>query len=546
MDIQKKIMDTMLDLVSIPGISGTESENLTSQRIFNILGDFPYFKENPDNLKIITIEDDPLKRTFVSALFRSSNKSNKTLILNSHLDVVGIDEFGHLKDIAFNPVELTKRIRELKLHDEAISDLDSGDYIFGRGTADMKYGVALHIELLRTIAEKDDINGNILFLCVPGEESNSEGMLGAVPHLVKLQETLNLEYTGVLVSECCIPKYPKDPNRYVYLGTVGKVMPLFFFAGKESHVCEPFNSISSNLLASQLNSLLEYNTDFCDTSLGEVSPPPLCLKQMDLKELYSVQIPLYSVSYYNLLTLNLEIDKLIDKLNNLCVKAFEETLELINKNRALYEKETNTKSSIIEVKPCVMTFDELYGKVKNIYGSEFDNYINNVVLECQNKGMDNQSIAIRIMKETYEKYPEKVPMIIIGFAPPFYPDKHINTENIQGLSFMNAINKVIEYADDKYGINIKKDNYFMGICDMSYTGLSDSGSIGIDKIASNMLCSNLNYSLPVESLKKLDIPGAVFGGYGKDFHKYTERLNLSYSLNVVPDLYEQLIYTLLK
>lgn len=47
----------------------------------------------------------------------------------------------------------------------------------------MKYGIALEIEVLRKITLDKKFQGNILFIAVPGEESNSEGMLGAVTYI---------------------------------------------------------------------------------------------------------------------------------------------------------------------------------------------------------------------------------------------------------------------------------------------------------------------------------------------------------------------------
>lgn len=546
MNMKDRLMKTMVELVEVPGISGTSSENLTAQKIYGILKEIPYFIKNPENLSLNRIENDPLNRYFVSAIVRSQNSSDKTLLLNGHLDVVAVEDFGHLKDIAFNPGKLMDRMCELGLYDEALEDLKSGDYIFGRGTADMKFGVALNIELLRDFSERSDFKGNIVFLAVPGEESNSEGMLGAVPYIAKLKEELGFNYVGALVSECCLPKVPHDENRYVYLGSVGKIMPLFFFAGKESHVCEPFNSVSANLLASEVNKLFEYNTEFCDSSFGEVAPPPLCLKQTDLKELYSVQIPLYAASYYNLLTLNMSPQQLIEKLKNLCKDAFENALNTINSNKNLYEKMAQAKSSHFNIKPCVMTYEELLSEVKSIYGEEFNIYIENLIKNSMKQGMDNQTIAIKIIKETYDKYPNKVPMIVIGFAPPYYPHRHINAEDDTHEEFLNAVDKAIKSASDEYNVVIKKDNYFMGISDLSYTGLSEANSSEVNILSSNMLSSKTNYNLPLENLEKLDIPGAVIGGFGKDFHKYTERLNIPYSFNVVPYIYKHIIYSLLK
>lgn len=81
----------------------------------------------------------------------------------------------------------------------------------------------------------------------------------------------------------------------------------------------------------------------------------------------------------------------------------------------------------------------------------------------------------------------------------------------------------------------------MGICDLCYTGVK---SENMRDISSNILGLNKNYTFPIESLKKIDIPSVVFGGFGKDFHKYTERLNIPYSLEILPKLYEHLILKL--
>ncbi|MDU1443652.1 MAG: M20/M25/M40 family metallo-hydrolase [Clostridium cochlearium] len=542
MNIKNKIMNTLLELVSVPGIAGTKSEGLTAEKTLNILKDIPYFQHHHENLNLIKIKSDPLNRSFVSALFCSSKPSKKTIILTGHLDVVDIEDYGHLKELAFNPIELKKRIKELPLDKDAINDLESGDYIFGRGTADMKFGLALHIELLRELSSRDDFEGNILFLAVPGEESNSEGMLAAVPHLLELNKKYGYKYIGLFVSECCIPKEIGDETKRIYLGTAGKVMPLFLFVGKETHVYESFSGLNPNLLATELNRLLELNPDFCDINKGNITPPPTCLKQTDLKELYSVQTPLMAASYYNVLTLNLSIDELIEKLKNLCFQAFHNTLNIIEKSVNKFASISNRNSLREEFEPKVLTYEEVYKKVKETLGDKFDTYIQGKIGQWINENMDLQTIAINIMKETYLNYSDKSPAIIIGFAPPYYPDKHLIEDKADDMVLLKVIDNILEYAKDKFNTNIEKDHYYMALCDLSYTGITNKK--GLNTIASNILGINKSYNLPVDELSQLDIPSIAFGGFGKDFHKFSERLNISYSFEVVPNLYEKAIYEL--
>ena len=195
-------------------------------------------------------------------------------------------------------------------------------------------------------------------------------------------------------------------------------------------------------------------------------------------------------------------------------------------------------------KPIVVTYNELYLKVRASYGKEFDLFVDNKISEWRKTGMDNQVMSLNIIKETYEKYTDKTPMIIIAFAPPYYPDRFPNLDAKEVKPFINAIDELMDYAQSKHNINIKKTNYYMGISDLSYTGISNNSSI--KEVYSNMPGSGKFYSLPIRYLEQLDITGIVLGAYGKDMHKYTERLNISYSFDILPDLYQHLINKMFK
>ncbi len=536
MDFKEQLMETMLNIVAAPGISGTKSENLASDKIYDILGSIPYFQRNPVNLQKIKVKNDDLGRTFVSALFCSNKKSSKTIILTGHHDVVDVEGCGHLKDLAFSPYEYTKRVKELGLNQEASDDLQSGEWLFGRGVADMKHGLALGIELLREFSRSEEFEGNILFLSVPAEETNSEGMLGAIHHLLELQNS-GLEYVGLLLlepSSCGTA----SADKMMHTGTPGKINPLFFFAGKETHVAHSFDGLNANTLASEFNRLFELNLDICDTIDGNHSMPPTCLKQMDLKDIYSATTPLYAVSYYNLQTLHTASNDLLIKLREICMEAFENTLKAFHRKREAYEKAQNKKLRPVDFKPVVYTYNELYQEVKKIYRDDLDSLLSFNIQEWKKSGHDIQTIAVRLVKEVFDMYPNKVPMIIIGFAPPFYPSRYPDLEREDVKTFFTAVDCMIHYAKEKYNINIVK-NKFGDITDHCYMELDSH--VHLDELSSNLLRLGDSYMFPIESLRRLAIPSIVFGGWGKDFHKHTERINIPYSFDVVPDLCRKII-----
>ncbi|HWQ78298.1 MAG TPA: M20/M25/M40 family metallo-hydrolase [Anaerovoracaceae bacterium] len=534
---REKLMETMLDIVAEPSITGTADENLASDRIYAIFEAIPYFKNNPQNLKKIKIKDDPLERTYITAMYRSKVDTNRTILLAGHHDVVDIESYGHLKDLAFSPNELTKRISELSLSEEARQDLDSGEWLFGRGVNDMKYGLALAIELIRELSEKDDLTGNILFLSVPSEEYNSEGMLSAVDELVALQDK-GCEYVSLLLLEPSSLGSATEPKTF-HMGAVGKLNPLFFFTGKETHVSESLNGLNANSLASELNRLLELNLDLCEEFDGELTVPPTCLKQLDLKDLYNATTPLYAASYYNMETLNVKTEDLMKKLRELATRAFENVLSDYEAKCKKFQEIQKRAIKPVQIKPFVISYSELYQEVKKAYGNEFDCHLDSKVREWEEAGCDKQTIAIDIVRETCAWYSNKTPMIVIGFAPPYYPNRYPDLERPDYKALYRNVDAMIRQAREQFQIDIVKNN-FCGVSDFSYFELGDKE--GIHEMSSNLLGLGKTYRFPADGLKKLSIPGIVFGPLGKDPHKFTERIHVPYSFDVVPALVRDFIY----
>ena len=221
-------------LMAAKSISGTAEEIQGAEVILDMLRELDYFKAHSENIFTVPVEGDQLGRYIVAALMCGGGAAGDTVILTGHYDVVDADEFAQLKDIAFDMDAITARIGELPMSEECRQDYESGDWLFGRGSADMKFGHALIIELLRHYGEDiSALSGNLLYVAVCGEETNSEGMLTAAPFLNKLAAERNLHYRALLLSECYLnDDMAHDPTRYIHYGATGKVMPLFFCAGK--------------------------------------------------------------------------------------------------------------------------------------------------------------------------------------------------------------------------------------------------------------------------------------------------------------------------
>lgn len=614
-------------MLHVPGISGTRSEVQTAEKVFSLLKNMPYFQSHPSQLWRIPVPDDPLGRFDVAAYLELNPRAKKCVILSGHMDVVGVEEYGHLAELAFDPEALRERITELPLSDEARRDLESGAWIFGRGTADMKLGLALGLELLRHFSEPGsgktqsdlqestnsvlqgslysedhgdgktaaqptvqpgipartqadpetdfyqeektnppavspsglsrdpggDYQANILFLAVASEETNSEGMRAALPFLRQFFEERQLQPSAFLLSEC-FEYREEDPDRetarYIHVGASGKVMPAFFFVGAPAHAKEPFLSLDPNLLAVEVYRRLQLNPAFSQSRDGELTPPPVCLKMQDLKELYSVSTPLFAASYFNLVTVDLDPEALLQELLQLARESFVSALKQLQEQAEAYTGRFGVKVASSRMLPLVKSWDEAYAEAEKTYqlrhpqaADTLDLYLREKVRGWKEEGLEIQAMGLRLMREIAELQAESLPMILVGFLPPYYPDIRPELSDPALAELLAAVRKTMNFARQKFSADLRLKKYYMGISDMCYTGLSQSRDV--QPLLHNLVGEGLIYDFPAADLKKFHVPAIDLGGFGKDFHKASERLEKHYSLDILPELYVHLLEQLL-
>lgn len=638
-----RLYQDFIQLLHVPGISGTRSEVLTAKKVLSLLEEMPYFQSHPAQLWRIPVPDDPLGRFDIAAYLELNPQAKKCVILSGHMDVVGVEEYGHLAELAFDPEALRERIAELPLSDEARRDLESGSWIFGRGTADMKLGLALGLELLRHFSEpgsgkiqsdlqestqsdfqgpiKNDLQksthsdlqgplhssdpgdrktvdqamvhpdiqnrtqadpetdfyeedklsppsdlaadylcalsnnfqANILFLAVASEETNSEGMRAALPILRQFFEEKQLQPSAFLLSEC-FEYREEDPDRetarYIHVGASGKVMPAFFFVGAPAHVKEPFLSLDPNLLAVEVYRRLQLNPAFSQSRDGELTPPPVCLKMQDLKELYSVSTPLFAASYFNLVTVDLDTEALLQELLQLARESFVSALKQLQEQAEAYTGRFGVKVASSRMLPLVKSWDEAYAEAKKTYqlrhpqaADTLDLYLRQKVRGWKEEGLEIQAMGLHLMREIAELQAESRPMMIVGFLPPYYPDIRPEPSDPALAELLAAVRKTMDFARQKFSADLRLKKYYMGISDMCYTGLSQSRDV--QPLLDNLVGEGLIYDFPAADLKKFHVPAIDLGGFGKDFHKASERLEKHYSLDILPELYVHLLEQLL-
>ncbi|WP_188206084.1 M20/M25/M40 family metallo-hydrolase [Alkalibacillus aidingensis] len=522
---KESLVQLLSQLVQYQSITGEADEIAIIEYIEHLLKDFTYFQQHSNHLHIEPLDDG---RQLLTALVKKSEKPD-TLILLSHIDVVAVEDYGSFKHLAFRPQDLTTTLKKFpeQLPDDAREDLFTSDWLFGRGTMDMKAGTTLHLSMLERLIN-GEWEGNILLLVVPDEEANSLGMLKAVSVLKQIKEQESLSYKLCLNSEPMFRQYPNDENMYLYTGSLGKVLPGFLCYGKETHVGEPFHGVNANLLISYLNKNLELNDTFIEKRGSEVTPPPVSLMNRDLKEHYSVQTPVTAVSMYNVLFMKQNIGEITDKLYQVMKETKEEVEQHLNqqvmKYRSLIGKEH--ADPIHQVK--IMDYQQLYKEAVKRHGENEVLRRQNLLLHERKSG--DRDFTTTLVQDLAYLCKDIAPMIILFYSPPYYPAVTSCEHPV-----VSRITEAIQtYMETEYGLNSTSLAYFNGISDLSFVGEANKEDQQ-NQLKNNMpleLASGEKYLQQAQ----LSVPTINIGPLGKDAHQWTERLEINYSFQTLPNI----------
>lgn len=530
---KEQLTQLLCELVKIPSITGSPAEKRLPDYLTRQLQTLPYFQEHPDHLRMSPTDDG---RHLVTALVKKAGKRD-TVILVSHFDVVGVEDYGTWEAHAFDPIELTSYFHshQHELPADVQRDLREGNWLFGRGTMDMKCGLALHLSLIEQ-ACNGDFDGNLLLVTVPDEEVNSVGMRAAVPVLLELAREFGLEYRTVLNSEPVFPRFPGDPSNYLYTGSIGKVLPGFLCYGKETHVGEPFAGLNGNYMASQLTCELELNTSFCESVEGESTPPPTNLMQKDLKKEYSVQIPHRAVTLFNLFLLEKKMEDVVQPLLDAAQNAAERIVQTWARQAEQFAGLSPFQPKPLSIQ--VMSYETLHDYALHTYGEEKLQALHASVLANRND-KDDRDLTIELVDQLAILCKELAPMIILFFAPPFYPAISSRHDTL----IQRTVFEMEAYALAKHKVQLVKQNYFGGISDLSYAGLQYPAS-SMQPLIRNMPLWNQGYSIPLQEMEDLKVPVLNLGPIGRDAHQWSERLDVDYAFDTLKAMLTHCIHTL--
>lgn len=546
-EMKSLIEENLLEFVGTRSDTNSKEEKNIETFFKNWFSKIEYFKNNPDNCGLFEIPEDYLDRKVPWCLLKG--EGNDTVVFVHHNDIVETKDYGILEHLSLKPYELEKSFREgkMKLPDLAKEDLLSEKWLFGRGVSDMKGGGSIQLSLIEEYSKNENFKGNIVLISVPDEENLSAGMRGAILKLKELKDKYNLEYKLMINSE---PHEREDDSKpTLYDGSIGKIMPVVYVRGKLAHVGQVYTGLNPINLLSEIIRKTELNSGFIERVGNTTNPPPTWLYHKDRKTVYDVSLPIATCGYMSILPLKRTPMSIMDELKQICTESFENVIANMNESYKSYTSIAEIEFEKFTWKPNVKFYSELYKEALKDSNGNFEEAYKNLMEEIKEKFNNNKMTTVDaanvIIEKTLEYVKDVSPCVILALTPPYYPSTNNNMLGEKAVEIYEIIEEAKVFAKNKYNEEYIVQNYYNGISDLSYA-MFVSDKDGIDYIANNMLMWQDVYYIPLEIIKEISMPVINIGPWGKDLHKYTERVFKEDLFYKTPELIDLFLSKILK
>lgn len=535
-------------LVEIPSVNTTQGEKDIGLFIEQYFREIAYFKKYPERVIVQRLNEDILDRRNVFALLLGEKpvpegKIRPTIILHGHTDTVGLEGYGALTPYACSPSELEVSLKSMHLTKEVEADLLSGDYMFGRGTCDMKSGDAVFMEVIKEYSEHpEELVGNILISLNPVEENLHTGIIEGLDILELLKEQYDLEYLVAINNDYICPLYEGDDVKTIYTGVVGKLLPCFYIQGKETHVGQCFEGFDATMIAAGILQKINLSHTFTDNYDGEITYPPSVLKMKDLKPWYNVQTASEAFIYFNYFVHNASIAEITTQLKKAANEVLLDVQKKINQEGQWFSQKSKQEFVPNTDSIQCITYEELLEQVQLLYNeNDIHKELASILQQEMSLDVDKREVPIALIRHLLAKADITTPTVVLYYAAPYCPH---NTLKSDSNALIQMIENVSSEITKETGEIYRMMKFFPSLSDSSYLRIDD------DEQSVKMLLTNFPgfeqlYPLPIKQIQRLNIPTINYGCYGKDAHKWTERVHVPYTFGVLPKLiYKTLDYYL--
>ena len=360
------------------------------------------------------VSDSPnLASSIVLVYIPVNQTTDKTIVMCGHIDTVGVEEYGDLAEEAGNIDLLKLKLPEL-VGPEIVDVIKSEGTLVGRGTLDMKGSDAVMLELLLEWAASEQ-SAPLALILVCDEEDNSRGAKTAIPELQTIMQSRNLTPIMLLNGDYTSPRYTNDHHRYLYTGTIGKLLIAINVYGETCHVGQSTEGIGAGTIMGAIATELDLNPSLAEVVDGVALPLPTWLHTGDTRQRYDVKIPEESVGYLNFFYVNQSPSDILIRVKHIIESAIDQLL-VQRKSRFNTWTRMGGEGKFSEQFVKVCTVSDLVPASED--STEF---WSKVAARKKSWPVDSRQYHFELVAEALKQLAITQPIIVVGFAPPFYP-----------------------------------------------------------------------------------------------------------------------------
>ncbi|MFO1090348.1 MAG: M20/M25/M40 family metallo-hydrolase [Hyphomicrobiales bacterium] len=467
-------------------------------------------------------------RRYVAMLLRG--RGRRTVILTGHFDTVSETDYGELKTLAFCPLELRSALlgklassASTPAERRALVDLQSGDFLPGRGLLDMKAGLAAGLAAAEAVLRAGGFRGNVLFLAVPDEENASIGARAVARDLGPIAEENDLDIIAAINLDSIADDTDGRHGRVIATGTIGKLLPTAFIVGVPAHSGFPLNGLNAAAIAASIASELEWAPELTDGSVPDGGTPPSLLSLRDGKEAYDVTTPQTAFLALNVLLRTSTPAQVTEAFEILCRRGCDRAVERLKAN-------IERLSASVDLPPIQLHRFAVVKSAALAARPAFAGELAALVDAVSSAGLPLPEQGRRVADAVWQASGLSAPVVVLGFGSiPYVPTALSHSP--EGRRLAASARRVAEAASARHGSIVSCTDYFAGISDLSFFGEADRSTL--DAVAANTPMWRDDWS---PGPRYRGIPSINMGPWGRDYHTPLERLHCGYAFEVLPGM----------
>lgn len=538
----ENVQNLSIALARTASVTDSPGEKAFPAFLLSLLGQIPYFRNNPDDLAAFPIPGDPKERSNLFALVRGSGR--RCVVLTGHYDVVQTSAYGSLEPWAFDPETLSRKmlesLAEVTGKDNPLcrlkEDLASGEFLPGRGILDMKSGLAAGISVLSAFSAPFERSGSLLFLAVADEEGSSRGMRAAAPMLRDYLAGRGLEAAAVFNLDSAVDQEGGEMGRAVFTGSVGKALPFVYFVGKCAHAGAPFDGVNPVLPASEFAAEVECNPDALrerQAAPGEEAPPPTILYFRESRTAYNVTTPSAVFCALNVLSHTRGPDEILEAIGKIASDSMNRAISSLRERASTLSRRTSGHFVLPAGQPSVVEFEELARLAERLSPGILEK---TRLYAAEQRPDDRVQQTHLILQELLPFSGLEGPVAVVGFAPPYYAPAEL--DQARDEAFIAMLRAEISEFSMETGASIRVRPYFPGISDMSFLAPADSAE---QRAFARHQTPVADPGAEESARISIGCPVLNLGPWGREYHQMGERVHKEYAFVQLPKLLARLV-----